>query len=434
MSMDNSKDVPAVPPAPNMVAARSPLQRRTMAAVALLVLVVDVVITVAMWHWVDSALPDLDKRATAHLDVLKLAASIVVGGGGLFALYLAARRQQTQEFELEERKRELAQREKVQAHAEQVAEDNRVDAVERRITELYLKAVEQLGSGKAAVRLGGIYALERLAQDNVKQRPTVVSVFCAYLRMPFESPGDLPQTEDTDYKTALAEHREWVQEREVRVTAQRVLRDHLRKGSGEQPLFTYWADTDLDLTGAHLIGFDLSQCTTRTARFGSATFIGGGADFRSARFSGPTDFGSATFSGGVADFGSATFTGSADFGSATFTSVIHFRSATFVGGAEFKSARFSGPTDFGSASFTLNADFESSKFDGSVFFGSARFSGSANFDLATFTGYAHFGSVMFASPYTHFESATFTGGANFKSATFSRRVPPEVTGFLTPTE
>src|SRR5262249_33582048 len=51
--------------------------------------------------------------------------------------------------------------------------------------ELYTKAVEQLGSDKAPVRLGGLYALERLAQDNSAHRQTIVNVICAYLRMPF---------------------------------------------------------------------------------------------------------------------------------------------------------------------------------------------------------------------------------------------------------
>jgi hypothetical protein len=82
--------------APVAALARPPLPRWTVPAVALLVLVVDVVVTVAMWRWVDAALFDPDKRAAAHLDVLKLSASIAVGGGGLFALYLAARRQRTQ--------------------------------------------------------------------------------------------------------------------------------------------------------------------------------------------------------------------------------------------------------------------------------------------------------------------------------------------------
>lgn len=37
------------------------------------------------------------------------------------------------------------------------------DATERRITELYTKAAELLGSGQVSVRMAGLYALERLA-------------------------------------------------------------------------------------------------------------------------------------------------------------------------------------------------------------------------------------------------------------------------------
>jgi hypothetical protein len=111
-------------------------------------------------------------------------------------------------------------------------------------------------------------------QNNPGQRATVVSVFCAYLRMPFEPPDTPPEPEDgnTDFRTALAEYREQVQECEVRVVAQRILRIHLREGTQEQPPVTYWPDTDLDLTDAHLIDFNLSQCAVRTAYFGSATF------------------------------------------------------------------------------------------------------------------------------------------------------------------
>jgi hypothetical protein len=50
--------------------------------------------------------------------------------------------------------------------AERVAEHNRDDAAAWRVTDLYAKAVEQLGSGKAVIRHGGLYALERVAQDN----------------------------------------------------------------------------------------------------------------------------------------------------------------------------------------------------------------------------------------------------------------------------
>jgi Pentapeptide repeats (8 copies) len=51
------------------------------------------------------------------------------------------------------------------------------------ITERYTKAIEQLGSGTLTVRLGGIYALERLAHDSPERdQPTVVEVLGAFVR------------------------------------------------------------------------------------------------------------------------------------------------------------------------------------------------------------------------------------------------------------
>ncbi|PRY35090.1 pentapeptide repeat-containing protein [Umezawaea tangerina] len=344
--MVDSENTSIVPTLSSPV-ARAPLPRWTVPVVAVLVLGAAAVASALLWRWVDGlAFVDSDKKAAAYLDVLKLAASIAVGGGGLFALYLAARRQRTQELELEERKRELEQRERVQAHAvdvqahavrvaeinrlhaERVAEATERDAAARRVTDLFARAVEQLGSDKAAVRLGGLYALERLAQDNLDQRPTVVRVFCAYLRMPFELPGDPPQPETgPEYEAAVVVYRERVQEREVRVAAQRILGDHLRPGDGSQPVAAFWPDTDLDLTGAHLIDFDLNHCITRTARFSSATFAGD-ANFRSATFA------------SVAYFGWAAFTDNAYFSSATFTDNANFESVRFDRGVPPELQRF----------------------------------------------------------------------------------------------
>ncbi|MFD9733261.1 hypothetical protein [Umezawaea sp. NPDC059074] len=144
---------------------------------------------------------DEDKKSTAHLDGLKLAAPTTVGGG-LFALYLAARRQRTQELELA-----------------------------RRVTELFAK-----------------YTLERLAQDNADQRSTVVRVLCAYLRMPFEMPDEPAQpVVGPEYEAAIVVHHERVKEREVRIAAQRVLRDHLEAGDSPRAAATFWPTIDLDL-------------------------------------------------------------------------------------------------------------------------------------------------------------------------------------------
>jgi hypothetical protein len=50
------------------------------------------------------------------------------------------------------------------------------------ITDRFTKAVEQLGSDKLDVRIGGIYALERIARDSDEDHPTVMEVLTAFIR------------------------------------------------------------------------------------------------------------------------------------------------------------------------------------------------------------------------------------------------------------
>src|SRR5262249_13348845 len=55
-------------------------------------------------------------------------------------------------------------------------------AEEGKLTERFSKAVELLGSEKLDVRLGGIYALERIARDSLKDHWTVMEVLTAFVR------------------------------------------------------------------------------------------------------------------------------------------------------------------------------------------------------------------------------------------------------------
>ncbi|WBB76533.1 pentapeptide repeat-containing protein [Micromonospora sp. WMMD1128] len=50
------------------------------------------------------------------------------------------------------------------------------------LTDRYAKSVEQLGGASAEVRLGGIYALERLMRDSPADQPTIVEVLAAFIR------------------------------------------------------------------------------------------------------------------------------------------------------------------------------------------------------------------------------------------------------------
>lgn len=53
---------------------------------------------------------------------------------------------------------------------------------EGQVTDRYTKAIEQLGSDKIDVRIGGIFALERIARDSAKDHPTVMEVLTAFVR------------------------------------------------------------------------------------------------------------------------------------------------------------------------------------------------------------------------------------------------------------
>ena len=329
-----------------------------------------VIVAVAVIIWLltiaNGAKPGTD-RANSRLDAVRTGLAAGAGAGAAVGLMLAFRRQHHQEIATE-----LTDR----------------DATERRITELYTKAVEQLGSDKAPVRLGGLYALERLAQDNPDHRQTIVNVICAYLRMPFSPTAPIRRPEpgateeDLGERDAAAEQRTdavgdtWQQERQVRLTAQRILAEHLRDNrdkdqrSTDSPSARFWTGIRLDLAGATLIDFDLRDGVMADASFHGATFSGD-AWFPWATFTGGADFTGATFAGS-AWFTGATFTG-ATFTGATFTDVADFHGATF-GGAWFDGATFNGAAAF------LGATFGGAWFDGATFTAAAGFLG------ATFTG------------------------------------------------
>ena len=53
---------------------------------------------------------------------------------------------------------------------------------EGQFTDRFTKAVAQLGDDKLEIRLGGLYALERIAKDSPKDHWTVMEILSAYIR------------------------------------------------------------------------------------------------------------------------------------------------------------------------------------------------------------------------------------------------------------
>ena len=83
-------------------------------------------------------------------------------------------------------------------------------AQEGQITERFTRAIEQLGSDKIAIRLGGIYALERIAQDSPdKDQRQVIQVLTACVRENSQWDGCLEREQSfqpvpTDIQAILA--------------------------------------------------------------------------------------------------------------------------------------------------------------------------------------------------------------------------------------
>ena len=342
-----------------------------------LAVVVIVAITWPLTRWLYGIAGDDPAR---RIEAIKTGLTVAAGTGGAFALLLAFRRQLATEIIAAET-REAREREHEQR--DRTADASERDAEQRRITELYTRAVDQLGNDQAPVRLGGLHALERLAQITPDQRQTIVDVICAYLRMPFALPEGKPPGEDAPAE-AHTRYEQRRQELQVRLTAQRILAAHLRLNAdqGRDAVETFWPDIDLDLTEAQLHKLDLAMCRIKDAQFSRAQFSGGAA-FIGTQFSGQAWFGKAQFSG-EANFVNAQFSVETSFGRAQFSGDARFVRAQFrtSGYMWFDGVHVSGGVGFVGAEFSGQANFDEAQFSGQANFDRARFSEDARFDRA----------------------------------------------------
>ncbi len=111
---------------------------------------------------------------------------------------------------------------------------------EGQVTDRYTKAIEQLGSDKIDVRIGGIYALERIARDSARDHPTVMEVLTAFIREHSLEPWP-PSNPDSQG-----------QERSTRPDVQAALTVVGRRDKKRDIQL-------IELTGADLTGSDLSD-------------------------------------------------------------------------------------------------------------------------------------------------------------------------------
>jgi hypothetical protein len=221
------------------------------------------------------------------------------------------------------------------------------------ITDRYTKAIGQLGDDNLDVRLGGIYALERLAVDSERDHPTVVEVLGAFVRE--------RSSPDRTEKPTVAEVLQL-----LLANSERRTEDESQGEAPTPPTFDVQAALSVlgrlparkgvsrgDLSGANLAGANLTGANLAGARLFGTNLSG--ADLGEANLAGAA-FQWANLSD--AYLGEANLTG-ANFDVATLTGTWLRRAdltGAYLGGANLTNANFNranlSDADLGGATLT----------------------------------------------------------------------------------
>lgn len=235
---------------------------------------------VPKWQVQGKQLPQVE-LVKAENDARDTLAKVLGGGFFLLTAYFTWR-----SVAASERNAETAQQGLRLAAAKQEAD--KLLAEQKQITDRFTAAIVNIGNDRMPVRLGGVYALERIARDSPNDYWTVMEVLSAYVRdtaslVPHDSNQlskipearkpkfrELPETPDpfvmrADVQailTIIGRRKPDIKESEIHLHRADLQRADLQKGNFRNVCFVH---TDLrratlagaDFTGANLIAADL---------------------------------------------------------------------------------------------------------------------------------------------------------------------------------
>ena len=316
--------------------------------------------------------------------------------------------------------------------------------------ERYTKAVEQLGSKEAPVRIGGVYTLvglvdEWLLDENldytekVREGQVIINNLCAYIRSSFALAFHYNElTQDSPTAKGLYKNREqdfyidkaeFKSEADIRLSIIKEIHDRLQSPEINTP--GAWSDFEYDFSGStffYPIDFARSYYTKPVnfsgstyqdeVRFGGSTYQGG-ADFsgsiyrRGANFLSSTYQSQANFSGSTyqdkAVFSSSTYQDGANFSGSTYQGEVFFRGSVYRDWVVFNGSAYREEADFCGSTYQRGADFSNSTYWGKIVFGGSVYQGWAVFRDSAYRGEAAF------------NDSVYWGGADFSGSTYRGR-------------
>ena len=324
-------------------------------------------------------------------------------------------------------------------HLRQVRADRR---------ERYTKAVEQLGSQEAPVRMGGVYTLvglvdewleeESLSNDErFKEGQVIINNLCAYIRSPFtlashydelSNPTPTPEGIYKDKKEEFYIDKAILDsEADVRLSIIKEIHDRIQGPDKNTP--GAWSDFEYDFSGSTFFyPIDLTNSYyAKPINFSGSTYKGG-ADFTGSTYKGGADFTDSTYKS-WADFTDSTYQGRADFRGSTYEGRAYFIISIYEGEAYFTGSTYKDVADFIGSAYQGWADFRGSTYEGGAYFSHSTYEGGAYFTGSTYKSEADFTGSTYKSEADFsrsiFYSETYFGKGKYSnsSSCFTNRAP-----------
>ena len=291
--------------------------------------------------------------------------------------------------------------------------------------ERYTKAVEQLGSKEAPVRIGGIYTLiglvdEWLLDENldytekVREGQVIINNLCAYIRSPFilasyyDELSQASPTPEGIYKdnqqTFYTDKAEFTSEADIRLSIIKEIHNRLQGPDINTP--GAWSDFEYDFSGSiFFYPIDLTN-----------SYYAKPVNFSGSTYQDNADFESSTYQSG-ADFSDSIYRCWADFRSSIYQSEANFSGSTYQDGATFNGSTYTGWANFNCSTYREGAYFNYSTYQSEVYFNSSIYREGAYFNSSTYQGWADFNYSTYQNE-VYFNDSTYQGKADFSDSTY----------------
>ena len=356
--------------------------------------------------------------------------AILLATGGLIALIALGETRRKNDND--KRKNDQEKEKNDRDHLRQVRAERR---------ERYTKAVEQLGSQEAPVRMGGVYTLVGLVDEWLEEKSlsddqrltegqVIINNLCAYIRSPFtlasrydELSQDTPTTEVIYKNDQQKSHKKWqiisnnlyacirsrftpdsrhdelsqdsytafYKDREQEFYADKAILDseadvrlsiikeiHDRIQGPDKNTPGAWSDFEYDFSGSTFFyPIDLTNSYYAKPINFSGSTYRSWADFTDSTYQGEANFSRSTYQG-WANFISSTYKGGAYFSRSTYQDFAHFTGSTYQDFAHFTGSTYQGRADFCDSTYENETDFSGSIFYQETYFGENGYSNSSS--------------------------------------------------------